>query len=167
MHASSPFEPPKANLETTPAFADLDWKTHKGRLGRVRYLAWSLVLMAAMVPAILVLVSVAGAAPMIAAILAALLAIFAIIIGLRFYVRRIHDIGWSAWWLLLLIVPLVGYIFPFVLMLMPGTAGVNRFGPPTPPNTTTVKVLAALSVVAYVAIMVFGFLSGFSSALHR
>ena len=43
--------------------------------------------------------------------------------------RRLHDIGRSAWWYLLLFVPFVGGLILFVLCLfVPGTQGTNRFG---------------------------------------
>lgn len=42
--------------------------------------------------------------------------------------RRLHDIDKSAWWMLLLILPLVGLIL-LVFALLKGTDGENRFGP--------------------------------------
>ena len=44
-------------------------------------------------------------------------------------VRRLHDSDRSAWWLLLAFLPVVGWIWLFVLMVMGGTRGPNRFGP--------------------------------------
>ena len=51
-------------------------------------------------------------------------------------VRRLHDREMSGWWYLGLVlaglIPLVGFIASialFVLMLLPGTNGPNRFGP--------------------------------------
>lgn len=44
-------------------------------------------------------------------------------------VRRLHDIGRSGWWLLLALVPLVGWIVLFVFACLDGTVGANRFGP--------------------------------------
>lgn len=46
--------------------------------------------------------------------------------------RRFHDIGMSAWWMLLVFVPLVGGIFMTVCCLIPGQKTANRFGDPVP-----------------------------------
>ena len=42
--------------------------------------------------------------------------------------RRLHDTDKSAWWMLLLIIPLAGIIL-LVFSFLKGTDGENRFGP--------------------------------------
>lgn len=44
-------------------------------------------------------------------------------------VRRLHDIGRSGWWLLIVLVPLIGAIVLLVFAVTEGTRGSNRFGP--------------------------------------
>ncbi|MBT9384863.1 DUF805 domain-containing protein [Pseudooceanicola sp. CBS1P-1] len=44
--------------------------------------------------------------------------------------RRLHDRDMSAWWLLLILIPAVGWIVLLCLMVLKGTPGDNRFGPP-------------------------------------
>jgi uncharacterized membrane protein YhaH (DUF805 family) len=44
-------------------------------------------------------------------------------------VRRLHDIGRSGWWLLIALVPLVGWVVLLVFACLDGTVGANRFGP--------------------------------------
>jgi len=44
-------------------------------------------------------------------------------------VRRLHDIDRTGWWLLLWLVPLIGWIILIVWHATPGTKGDNRFGP--------------------------------------
>lgn len=44
--------------------------------------------------------------------------------------RRLHDSDKSGWWQLLCLVPSIGILVVAVLMLLPGTKGENRFGPP-------------------------------------
>jgi len=51
--------------------------------------------------------------------------------------RRLHDTDRSAWWLLLLIIPFIGFVVTLIFTCQRGTAGPNRFGPdpivePTP-----------------------------------
>lgn len=43
--------------------------------------------------------------------------------------RRLHDTDRSAWWLLLIFLPIIGWIWLFVLCVLEGTRGPNRFGP--------------------------------------
>jgi uncharacterized membrane protein YhaH (DUF805 family) len=44
-------------------------------------------------------------------------------------VRRLHDIDRSGWWLLIGLIPVVGWIVLLIWACMKGTAGPNRFGP--------------------------------------
>jgi uncharacterized membrane protein YhaH (DUF805 family) len=44
-------------------------------------------------------------------------------------IRRLHDIDRSGWWLLIVLIPLVGGIVLLVWFCMAGTGGPNRFGP--------------------------------------
>jgi len=43
--------------------------------------------------------------------------------------RRLHDVDKSAWWILLLFLPIIGWIWLIVLNCTEGTQGPNRFGP--------------------------------------
>jgi uncharacterized membrane protein YhaH (DUF805 family) len=43
--------------------------------------------------------------------------------------QRCRDFGWSGWSVLLCFVPLIGWVFALALLVVPGTAGPNRFGP--------------------------------------
>jgi uncharacterized membrane protein YhaH (DUF805 family) len=43
--------------------------------------------------------------------------------------RRLHDIDKSGWWMLIGIIPLIGWIIVIVWYCTDGTRGPNRFGP--------------------------------------
>jgi uncharacterized membrane protein YhaH (DUF805 family) len=43
--------------------------------------------------------------------------------------RRLHDTDRSAWWLLLLIIPIVGWLIILAFNCQDSTPGENRFGP--------------------------------------
>jgi len=49
--------------------------------------------------------------------------------GLAVTVRRLHDTDRSGWWLLLVLIPLIGWAVLLVFMILDGTPGDNRFGP--------------------------------------
>lgn len=55
------------------------------------------------------------------------LAIF--IPSLAVSVRRLHDTDRSGWWLLIALIPLVGFIVLLIWSCTRGTSGDNRFGP--------------------------------------
>ena len=44
-------------------------------------------------------------------------------------VRRLHDTDRSGWWILLWLIPLIGWIIIIVFLCQRGTEGPNRFGP--------------------------------------
>ena len=44
--------------------------------------------------------------------------------------KRFHDRDKSGWWILILFIPIIGFIWYLVeLGFLPGTPGPNRFGP--------------------------------------
>ncbi|MFK5983562.1 MAG: DUF805 domain-containing protein [Flavobacteriaceae bacterium] len=48
--------------------------------------------------------------------------------GLAVAIRRLHDTGKSAWYLLVALIPLLGAIWLIVLMATDGTPGENEYG---------------------------------------
>jgi uncharacterized membrane protein YhaH (DUF805 family) len=49
-------------------------------------------------------------------------------------VRRLHDIDKSGWWLLVGLVPLIGWVFIIIWACTKGSLGANRFGPDPQPT---------------------------------
>ncbi|UEB95430.1 DUF805 domain-containing protein [Pseudomonas sp. HN2] len=168
----SPYAPPRANVgESLPAFATLKPFSVEGRIGRLRFLAWTMVLSLVALPivgvfALIALGLVSGDSTtglIFGGILAVFLFIGFMIVSILFSVQRLHDIGWSGWLWLLNLVPFVGSFFPLVIMVVPGNTGANRYGPPPPPNSTAVKVLCSLWIVFFALIFAGGLLGGFSA----
>jgi uncharacterized membrane protein YhaH (DUF805 family) len=44
-------------------------------------------------------------------------------------VRRLHDVGKSGWWIFISLIPLVGGIWLFILMVTDSQPGDNQYGP--------------------------------------
>lgn len=59
----------------------------------------------------------------------ALVAVVSFIPGLAVAVRRLHDIGKSGWFYLVVLIPLVGAIWLLVLFCTEGDSGENQYGP--------------------------------------
>ncbi|MBV7583821.1 DUF805 domain-containing protein [Pseudomonas sp. PDM33] len=141
--AASPYAPPQAQVgDDLPEFGELKVRSLSGRIGRVRYLGWSaalsfIVFGAYLVASLLMAVSMPlGVAAIAAVVIAAV--VFSVPIG----VQRLHDLGWSGWLWLVLLVPFANAVLSLLMLFMPGEQTANRFGPPPPPNSTGVKVLA-------------------------
>ncbi|QTD32891.1 DUF805 domain-containing protein [Pseudomonas fluorescens] len=168
----SPYAPPRAAVgENLPAFAPLKPFSVEGRIGRLRYLAWSMVLSLVALPIVsvfaLIGLGLVSADSTTGLIIGGLLAFFLFlafaIIGILFSIQRLHDIGWSGWLWLLTLVPFVGSFFPLVIMVVPGNTGANRYGPPPPPNSTAVKVLCSLWIVFIGLFFMGGMLGGITA----
>ncbi|MDH0096998.1 DUF805 domain-containing protein [Ectopseudomonas hydrolytica] len=143
--SASPYAPPQANVaEQLPEFSELKVFGVSGRIGRVRYLGWLMAVTLCFMPILLLGTGMAAFSSTLAMLLLVLVSIGAIVISICIGVQRLHDIGWSGWLLLVHLIPIVGSVFALLMLIIPGTQGVNRFGPPPPPNSTAVKVLAWL-----------------------
>lgn len=173
--AQSPYSPPQAQVgEKQPQFAALKPFSVEGRIGRLRFLAWTMVLSLVTLPvvgvvALIGLGLVSGHTTtglIIGGILAFFLFLVFLVVSVLFSIQRLHDIGWSGWLWLLNLVPFVGSFFPLVIMVVPGDAGANRFGPPPPPNNTAVKVLCALWIV-FIGLFGVGAMVGGISAIQQ
>lgn len=55
--------------------------------------------------------------------------LFILIPNLAVAVRRLHDTGNSGWMILILMLPLIGFIWIFVLTLIDSKPGPNKWGP--------------------------------------
>lgn len=153
---SSPYATPKATVaESLPEFGELKVIGIEGRIGRLRYLAWSLVLILACMPVFGIAAGFFAASEILGGLLMVIAGISVAVISIMFGVKRLHDIGWSGWLLLITLVPVVGGVFSLLMFIIPGSTEANRFGPPPPPNSTAVKVLALL----WIALIIVGILA--------
>ncbi|MCQ3017944.1 DUF805 domain-containing protein [Pseudomonas syringae] len=145
---ASPYAPPKAQVVNEQyGHSTLKVFTTHGRIGRLRFLAWSMVQCVTLVALMALALMVLNWSLVGGGLLIAVLVVVFMTIGVMIGVQRLHDLGWSGWLLLLNLVPFVGTLFPFLMMLLPGTRGPNQFGPPPPPNTRGVKVLGIIWIV--------------------
>jgi uncharacterized membrane protein YhaH (DUF805 family) len=170
----SPYAPPQANVaECVPEYAPLKPLGIEGRIGRLRFLAWSMVLslVTITVVGVFALIGLAlvrtdsTAGLIIGGILAFSLCVVFLIASVLISVQRLHDIGWSGWLWLLNLVPFVSSFFALLLVAVPGTRMANRYGAPPPPNSMAVKVLSSLWLVL-IALLIVGAMAGGISAIQ-
>jgi len=128
----------------------------KGRIGRARFLAYTLYsyvlfIIAAFVLGLLIGVAGLGSSEGAIVGLTVVLAIPYLVFYVLTGIQRSHDMDWSGWMLFLALIPLVALIWVF----KSGTEGRNRFGAPPPPNGIGVLIgawlLPALMVIAIIA----------------
>lgn len=93
-----------------------------GRAARSEYWYWTLFVTLVSI-ALSVLDVVLGTG-----IISPLWSLAVLLPGLAVSFRRLHDIDRSAWWLLIILVPIVGLIVLLVFACQKGTDGDNRFG---------------------------------------
>ncbi|MDG9926081.1 MULTISPECIES: DUF805 domain-containing protein [unclassified Pseudomonas] len=159
----SPYSTPRSEVgEALEEYGDLKVFTTDGRIGRVRYLGWSMALMLLGLLAYGIAMGAMAISPVLGGILMIPVLIGAVVVSVMIGVQRLHDIGWSGWLWLLNFVPLVGSVFAILMLVIPGTQGANRYGPPPPPNSggvialawscllvPIIGILAAISIPAY------------------
>lgn len=65
-----------------------------------------------------------------AGVITGLLGLALLLPSLAVGVRRLHDTDRSGWWLLIAIIPIIGWLVLIFFFVTPGTPGPNRYGPP-------------------------------------
>lgn len=117
----------------------------EGRIGRMRYFLGGLVFLLALTCVILLGASLPG-------LLLGSMLLFGLAFGLvwsfRLTVLRLHDIGHSGWWVLVLALPGLGTIASIVLLLWPGSPEDNDHG--SPPSQEGAKAAVAVLVTLMV-----------------
>ncbi len=101
-----------------------------GRIGRRTWWLWGVAAMLGLAMYATVLLRVAGVAATTTDTVVNLLLLWP---ALALSVKRWHDRGKSGWWVLVALVPFVGWLWMLVENgFLRGTHGANRFGPPAP-----------------------------------
>lgn len=129
---------------------DSRWYQMSGRIGRVRYLGYvTVVALTTYVTAVFLVVmnfsmlpdsTSASMSNGIAMLLTLML--LSPLLPFVFYAtivcpkRRLHDLNLSGWYVLLMLIPLVNFIFTLYLIFAPGSQGSNQYGYPPRPNRT-------------------------------
>ena len=153
MPASNPYLPPHAAVadvghDEETGYQPVDLFSWRGRIGRARFIAYCAWGYLICIPAMFLLTMI---------VVTAGFPVEGIFVGLSVFlpyavfvvftcVQRSHDMGWSGWTTLLMLIPFASLVW----MIKAGTAGRNRYGLPPPPNPLSVKIGAWMMLVVTV-----------------
>lgn len=170
MVEANPYVTPTSEVvNKNTEFGDPLVLSFKSRAGRLRYLARvSLLTMALYAVFGALAAGLIGQGPPAAEdspIFGAYTVAFVVstLFGLMFAIQRLHDLNRSGWMAVLLIVPLVNGVVGLYLMLAAGTEGANDYGPPPPPNTLGIKLVACVMP----AIVILGILAAIAIPAYQ
>lgn len=157
-----PYQTPRADVGHSyeeVVYDDSGIFSLKGRIGRLRYVAFGLVFaLITLVPAMVIGGIVAGfmqGQEVAGALLMGLIGIayFAVIIySVIIGVRRLHDLNMSGWMWLINLIPLIGTFFALYMLFAPGKEDENDYGNPPAPNPMWVTVVGWGSLLVIPAI---------------
>ncbi|MEY4563507.1 MAG: hypothetical protein RLZZ618_2784 [Pseudomonadota bacterium] len=148
MTTSNPYLPPNAAVEDVQSQSGetqpIKMWSATGRIGRLRFLAYNIG--GALIAGVVANIVTAGMGPIAGLLVQLPYLVFMVLIS----IQRSHDMNWTGWTCILSLIPIVNFIWIFKA----GTPGDNLYGPPPPPNTAGVKVLAwMLPVIALLGIL--------------
>lgn len=155
---TNPYSASNANMEGTGQTYDPQVFSIEGRIGRLRYLAYSMVSSLVAFLSIGLLVGVVGAATkseVVTTVGMGILWIAMIAVSIIVSRRRLHDLEHSGWLAILQLVPALNFFFGLYLLFAPGTRGSNRYGAEPGPN----NVLVILAACIFPIIVVVGILA--------
>lgn len=160
---SNPYAAPTADLsqfnndgETyTPKMLQVN-----GRIGRVRYLCYTMVLTLILMFAVGLATAVLSMINPMLAMLGMILYLPALAASFIMAIRRLNDMNQSGWLCILTLIPIVNIFVGLWLVFGPGTQGSNSYGLPPSRNTRmivigawlpliVIAILAAIAVPAY------------------
>lgn len=134
---SDVYQAPQATLtESTPQVQTSLWSS-RGRLGVVKHMAWATVIMFLALASITAAVLLSGAHlgnvesvanPILLSVIT-LVSLPLVWLSIVMFIRRLHDLNMSAWFILLNLVPILGTLFYLFIICAPGNKEGNKFGP--------------------------------------
>jgi uncharacterized membrane protein YhaH (DUF805 family) len=153
-----PYVAPQSDVEGVEIKNDefyqpLLW-TASGRIGRVRYLAYHMLGMLLVIAAMGLTLITSNSA------IAGLLGLIYGATAIAFYVytfiwarRRLNDLGFSGWFQLVALIPLVNIILFLYLMFAPGEKETNKWGSRPLPSGPALLVLALIMPLGVVGVL--------------
>lgn len=145
--SNNPYNPPQAEVASNHRSKTYQPKlfSFSGRIGRMRYLAYSLIAFPIMM-VLMGIMSLTGSFSSSSAeppfFLMGVFGIIAMAIALVFAKRRFNDLGHSGWFSIATLVPYLNLLIYLYLVFGKGKEAENQYGLAPCPNPLIVKILA-------------------------
>jgi len=145
MQNRNPYAAPQTNVtrgdSDVEEYGEIKMFSAQGRIGRVRFIGYSIGLSILVMLAFGIVAAVAALIdPTASLVVIGIGYIAVIVVQFLLTIQRSHDMNVTGWLSLISLIPLAALIFWFV----PGTRGENDYGKQPPPNTTGVIILACV-----------------------
>lgn len=148
---TNPYQAPASNIMQETSTYTPQFFAFSGRIGRLRYLAYSMFTFLFLIAFVIVGGAVMGfdsdGANGSPSILMAIVYVPVVVYAVVLCRRRLNDMNHSGWFSLLYFIPLANMIFTLWLVFGRGTATENRFGPVPTQNPLVVKIMAGFAVL--------------------
>lgn len=168
-NTDNPFKPPNTSIDieaNADEFAKIKMFTAKSRIGRLRYTLFSFLLLIVIIfynlilRDLLILGIGSGFVNNLPTYYKYGIIIFISVIpylvlllaGIFLVIQRCHDLDTTGWLSLLILIPFA----PVLLCFTSGTKGVNKYGPPPPPNTKLIIIGSYITVALLIFLIWFG-----------
>jgi uncharacterized membrane protein YhaH (DUF805 family) len=139
-------------IENQEFYQPLPW-TASGRIGRVRYLAYHMLGMLLVMAAMgLTLITSNSAIVGLLGLIYGATAIALYVYTFIWARRRLNDLGYSGWFQLVALIPLVNIILFLYLMFAPGEKETNKWGPRPLPSRPALLILALIMPLGVIGV---------------
>jgi uncharacterized membrane protein YhaH (DUF805 family) len=148
MQSTNPYTAPRSEVSGgEPVYGEVRVFSAKGRIGRVRYVAYTIGLSMLISMVMGVTIGFIGSSADALEHLPVLVVGYGLILVIHalLSIQRAHDFNAGGWFAVMAFVPLLNLLFWFI----PGTGEGNRFGPRPPPNGPGTTVLACILPVLF------------------
>ncbi|MHB1175037.1 MAG: DUF805 domain-containing protein [Sulfuriferula sp.] len=169
MTTANPYQVPQSNVDYQGQddYSEVKLLSISGRIGRLRYLGYSMGYGMLIYMAFAVLGGITIAMGLPRGIFMGLVGFgyfLVLAMSLMLTIQRAHDFNKTGWLALLVFIPLINLIFWFI----PGTEGENRFGKQTPPNRgVLVWVVIGIVGIAIIGILAAIAIPAYQTYVHR
>ena len=157
MENVNPYESPDADLDTgqQQSYQPKVFATN-GRIGRARYLCYSFAIIILVLIVVGVVAAVSGSiseAGEMTALMSVLVTIPIFVVMIMMARRRFHDLNFSGWWAITIIVPIISIIPSLFLMFAPGNKHENDYGLMPTKNGASIYIVMGLFILMFVGII--------------
>ena len=162
MNEKNPYETPQSDVADGVAdeYGDIKIFSFSGRIGRIRYLGYSIgfgvliqFINGLLTAGIIAAIGPGGLTDTVGIAFTITGPVAVVFISMMFTAKRLHDVNWSGWFSLLMLIPIVNLILGLGLVFTPGNDSENRFGLKPPPNNMMTYIFSLILPLIFIAIM--------------